>query len=92
MAYSHLEPFGEERADLRSALVAVTVANAFRGRKEPYKLRDFLLTFGEEPPDIDPAVAIDELRMRFRAVAKKKPKESHVSDTRHSSSGDRREG
>lgn len=89
MAYSHIEPFGEERADLRAALVAATTANAFRGRKEPYKLNDFLLTFGEEPPDVDPVATEDELRMRFRAAAKKKPREGDV-DTRHSTSRTRR--
>lgn len=33
-AFAQLEPFGEERADLRAAIVACTVANAFRGKNQ----------------------------------------------------------
>lgn len=32
MEYAKLEPFGEERADLRAGIVAATVANAHRKR------------------------------------------------------------
>lgn len=46
MAFDEMEPFGEQRGDLRSALVAMTVANAQRGPKQkPFKLEDFLLRF-----------------------------------------------
>lgn len=48
-AYAALEPFGEERADLRAAMVAVTVANCM-GRKKgqkAFKLTDFMLEFGQ---------------------------------------------
>lgn len=90
MAYSRLEPFGEERADLRSALVAQTVANSLRGHKEPYKLADFLLSFGEERPDVDPVMAAEDMRVKFRAIAKKKPKEGDGSHTRHSAGRPRR--
>lgn len=46
-AYYQLEPWGEERADLRAALIAQTVANRHRDPKQeqPYRLQDFLLTF-----------------------------------------------
>ena len=44
-----LEPFGEERADLRSGVVASTIANVNREKKQkPYKPEDFLL-FREKP-------------------------------------------
>lgn len=33
MAYDDIEPFGEQRADLRSAIVAATVANSQRTRR-----------------------------------------------------------
>ncbi len=72
MAYASLEPFGEERADLRAALVAQITANALRSRKEPYKLNDFMLRFGEERPDEDPMQTADDLRARFRAAAARK--------------------
>ena len=48
-AFSTIEPFGEERQDLRSAMIACTIANANRGPKTPaYKLEAFMLKF--EPP------------------------------------------
>ena len=44
-----LEPFGDERADLRSGVVASTIANVNREKKrKPYKPEDFLL-FREKP-------------------------------------------
>lgn len=42
-AFSLLEPFGEERADMRSAMVAQILANVNRGKDQaPFKLEDFL--------------------------------------------------
>jgi len=49
IAYSRIEPFGEERADWRAALQAMVVAESQRGntdRKKPYQIKDFLLKFG----------------------------------------------
>lgn len=43
--YASEEPFGEERADLRSAIVAAVVANANRDsrrRPRPFSPRDFM--------------------------------------------------
>lgn len=55
MAFYELEPFGDERADLRSGIVASTIANVNRakGGKE-YSFRDFMPKFeggegGKEP-------------------------------------------
>ena len=48
MAYYELEPFGEERADLRSAIVASTVANAHRDpkrRRKAFRPLDFMPRF-----------------------------------------------
>lgn len=43
-AYYHLEPFGEERADLRSGIVASTIANVNRGKDvKPFSPADFML-------------------------------------------------
>ncbi len=48
-AFSAIEPFGEEREDIRAAMVACTVANALRSSKSPpCKIKDFMLNF--EPP------------------------------------------
>lgn len=46
MAFAQLEPFGEERADFRAALIAMIVANANRDPKRkqaPYTIDDFML-------------------------------------------------
>lgn len=46
MAYYKLEPFGEERADLRMGILASVMANAWRGKgQKPFKPRDFMPTF-----------------------------------------------
>ena len=50
MAYSRVEPWGEERADLRAGIVASTIANVNRGKdKKPYKPQQFMPDF--EPVD-----------------------------------------
>ena len=48
-AYYGVEPFGEDRADLRAGIVASTVANVFRkSGTQPYKAQDFMPKF-EKP-------------------------------------------
>jgi len=45
MAYYSLEPWGEERADLRAGIIASTIANRHRDpkrEKEAYKPQDFM--------------------------------------------------
>jgi len=57
MAYYGLEPWGEVRADFRSAIVAKTVADVHRGEKqEPYPLQQFmpLVERAEEDEDEEP--------------------------------------
>lgn len=51
IAYSRVEPWGEERADYRAALICKTMAdiNTPKG-KQPMKLEDFLLKFDRERP------------------------------------------
>lgn len=45
--FAALEPFGEERADLRAGIVAATIANCLaRGKGKPaFKVRDFMPRF-----------------------------------------------
>ena len=46
LAYDRIAPLGPERADWRAALIAATVANAFRGRaRRAYKVEDFMPRF-----------------------------------------------
>jgi hypothetical protein len=62
MAYERLEPFGEWRADLRAALVAMVMANAWRGKdQKAFTIEDFMLKFDGEPKR-DQTVE-DQLRM-----------------------------
>ena len=47
-AYFILEPFGEERADVRAALVSATVANTARDprkRRRPFTAQEFMPRF-----------------------------------------------
>jgi len=49
MAYSRLEPWGEERDDLRMGIIASTIANANRGKNsKPFKPQDFMPKFEPE--------------------------------------------
>lgn len=45
MAYYSLEPFGEERADLRAGIISSTIANVNRGKHKPFKPTDFMPKF-----------------------------------------------
>lgn len=51
-AYDQVDPFGEERADMRTAQIVQTLVNLNRREhQEPYKLSEFVLPFGDyEPP------------------------------------------
>lgn len=60
MAYASIEPFGEQRADLRAALVASVIANANRNpKKQPaaFTPSDFLLFKEQTAPDPDAVAA-----------------------------------
>lgn len=48
-AFYGLEPFGEERADLRAGIITATMANINRDpkkRRKPYSPQDFMPEFG----------------------------------------------
>jgi hypothetical protein len=43
MAFYQIEPFGEERDDLRSGIVASVIANVNRGKnRKPFKPEEFM--------------------------------------------------
>ena len=49
LAYARLEPWGEERADLRAGIVASTIANVNRGKgQKAYNPQDFMPKFEQE--------------------------------------------
>jgi hypothetical protein len=60
-AYYDLEPFGEDRADIRSAIACLTTANSFGMKKRgggEFTLADFIPKFDSEPKKrLDPAKA-----------------------------------
>lgn len=49
--YAELEPFGEERADWRAAMIASTMANihARKKGKPAFKIENFMPKFGKAP-------------------------------------------
>ena len=49
MIYAEKEPFGEQRADLRSAIVACTIANIWRGKNQPAMKPIDFMPFAEKP-------------------------------------------
>lgn len=52
-AFAELEPFDEERNDLRTAQVCRTMANMWRGKdSEAVTLGDMLLRFGDTPTPV----------------------------------------
>lgn len=47
IAYSRIEPFDEERADLRAGIVASVIANTNRKKgSPPFKAKDFMPKYG----------------------------------------------
>lgn len=71
-----LDPWGEQRADLRAGLTTLHVANAWLKRDDgrPFDIKDFLL-FAEagEPALEPPEVLSGRLRAALLARGKKKP-------------------
>lgn len=63
MAFYRLEPFGDERADLRAGIIASTVANANRGKRGPVR----------KPTDFMPFR--DAAEQRRKALDRPAPKE-----------------
>ena len=76
--YYELEPFGEERADLRQALTTSAVYNSIQAQtKHPKwtKPEDFMPFNGEtkeEPREPGEAVSPDELKAKLRAFTGKR--------------------
>jgi hypothetical protein len=64
MAYSRLEPWGEEREDLRAGIVASTIANVnLRKGKKPFKPQDFMPSFEPVSEEEQAARLLAKMRM-----------------------------
>lgn len=71
LAYYGHSPFGEERADLRSGIVASTVANAMAGRRgKTWTARDFMPDFGRSPTKPQTPAQQTAILNQFVAIAK----------------------
>lgn len=67
MAYYRLEPFGELRHDLQSAIIASVIANVNRNPKKhakPFKVDEFMPDFGtpEEEEPMTPEQALEHVK------------------------------
>jgi hypothetical protein len=65
MAYEQIEPWGEERADLRSGIVAATMANLWGSKHKRYKPSDFMVK-----TDTAPRATGAELAKRMKTWAR----------------------
>jgi len=71
IAYFELEPFGEERADLRSGVIAATIANVYRDpkkQKKAFEPADFMPKFEQPKQETDWRVMRERLRMAAAAA------------------------
>lgn len=65
--YADLEPFDEERADLRSAQIVQTLVNLFRAKGRPsVRLQDCKLRFGGTPEAATTPRSAEEARAQIR--------------------------
>jgi hypothetical protein len=72
MAFYQLEPFGDFRADYRSALVTSTFANAHRQKDSPpFKPEDFMPFIEKVSTASDGKVNAMRLRAMFSHIVKK---------------------
>ncbi len=61
MEHHRRNPFGEERADLRCAIIAAAVANASKGKRgRKYKPKDFMPKFGKNRKRVQTAKEIKD--------------------------------
>lgn len=65
IAYSMMEPFGDDRADWRTAMQMAQVANMNRPKgRAPYKVKDFLLRFEDATR---PEASLQQMEMALYA-------------------------
>jgi len=69
-AYYDLEPFGEERADIRNAINCMAIVQAFGTKKkggQQFTLQDFIPDFTKaaKPKEIDPITAQKIMQERY---------------------------
>lgn len=60
MAFDRISPIGDDRADLRSGIVASVIANCHRTKGEPFTPQDFMPFM--DKPRATPEEALGQLR------------------------------
>jgi hypothetical protein len=73
VAYASVEPFGEERADLRAGIIASVMANVSRDpkrRPQPFTPQEFMPFLHREPASDD----ANNLTLRLRAAFARLPR------------------
>lgn len=73
MAYARIEPWGEERADLRMAILAAAVANFSQWKRrdgKPWQPSEFLPRLGRHPDEqeIDHRSVAEGIKAMFEAI------------------------
>ena len=76
MAYDSLEPFGEERADLRMGVIASTIANVNRGKNtKAFSAQDFMPKFGQQEEEEPYKQSTEEIKKVMMGIVEaSKPK------------------
>jgi len=70
-AYWQLEPWGEGRADLRTGILASTLANIHRsGETDPFTPADFMPDFGRQAPAEDRDALIAQQQQMLEALTR----------------------
>ncbi len=70
MAYYQIEPFGEERADLREAMVPFMLASAFGKKGRKVKFEDFLVS-NLITAEQKPRQTLEQMQMVLKGIAKR---------------------
>lgn len=82
MAYAQLEPFGEERADLRAGIIASTIANVHRDpkqRKKPYTAEEFMPKF--ERQEKSPQSVAEKIKAVFMMLKEMQDAKERASNS-----------
>lgn len=73
-AYADLEPFDEERDDLRAASIVTALYNIFTRKKgdKPHAITEFVLPFGDQTPAAPPkqtkAQTVEQIKAHMREL------------------------
>jgi hypothetical protein len=61
MAMESVEPFGDRRGDVQSAVVASTIANVNRGKSKAFEVSQFMPNWEQKPKAVVPQTTEEQL-------------------------------